>query len=371
MSNVTDGDILTNQPLLPALSAGMTAEVQKAVQENRDRMVWIKDGNPRDEAKSFAAVKILCQNKHVAEKAEYAVPVGGSTAKGPTIHLMKAIAQKWGRIDYGIVYLYETDTETCIRVYARDLMEESSASETLVIKHRRYTKSGGYQPITDPDSIYRHVANRASKRIRECIRSIIPSYVVDEALKICKSTRESGLDLAGAISTLLKVFQSEFSVSREVLEKFMNKSVNNLDSDDLDSLRSLYGALKDGETTVYQVFNVTEAEVVAEPPKSADAVTTSPAVTENANTRAMSNTESSSPSTSENASSSEAVPATDATAEEDVSTSSGSKRTRRTKAQIEADKLAAEAPPAEPPVDLNPVNIPAIPTDGPQAGDLF
>ena len=86
-------EIKINSVMTEAMSSRAVQEVQAAL--------VVAKRFPRDEFMALEKIKTACRRKGLAEMAEYEYSRGGTTITGPTIDLLKAIAKRWGNIDYG------------------------------------------------------------------------------------------------------------------------------------------------------------------------------------------------------------------------------------------------------------------------------
>ena len=202
---------------------------------------------PRDEVESFNRIVRACQRKGLAENAMYEYPRGGTKVVGPSIRLAEAMAQNWGNIDFGIIELEQKNGESQVMAYAWDLETNTRQTKVFTVPHIRSTKTGNV-PLTDPRDIYEMVANQGARRVRACILGVIPGDVQDAAIDQCNKTMSEGekkpvIDL---VRDMAAIFEREFSVPIEAIEKYIGCKSEAFSMNDLVRLKRVYKSLHDG-----------------------------------------------------------------------------------------------------------------------------
>ena len=202
---------------------------------------------PRDEVESFNRIVRACQRKGLAENAMYEYPRGGTKVVGPSIRLAEAMAQNWGNIDFGIIELEQKNGESQVMAYAWDLETNTRQTKVFTVPHIRSTKKGNV-PLTDPRDIYEMVANQGARRVRACILGVIPGDVQDAAIDQCNKTMSEGekkpvIDL---VRDMAAIFEREFSVPIETIEKYIGCKSEAFSMNDLVRLKRVYKSLHDG-----------------------------------------------------------------------------------------------------------------------------
>ena len=202
---------------------------------------------PRDEVESFNRIVRACQRKVLAENAMYEYPRGGAKVVGPSIRLAEAMAQNWGNIDFGIIELEQKNGESQVMAYAWDLETNTRQTKVFTVPHIRSTKKGNV-PLTDPRDIYEMVANQGARRVRACILGVIPGDVQDAAIDQCNKTMSEGekkpvIDL---VRDMAAIFEREFSVPIEAIEKYIGCKSEAFSMNDLVRLKRVYKSLHDG-----------------------------------------------------------------------------------------------------------------------------
>lgn len=221
------------------------AAVARATQEIQAALVIAKRF-PRDEIKSKAKIIKACQRKELAEIAEYEYPRGGKRITGPTVDLLRAIANRWGNVRYGWTELDRRDGQSMVRVFAWDLETNGQAERTFSVKHIRDTQGGGYA-LEDERDIYELLANMAARRVRACLQEVIDQDVIDEAIDQCRRTLKDGekTPLQDRLVHMVNAF-SELGVTQTMIEGRLGHALSAVSENQFAQLRRIYKSLKDG-----------------------------------------------------------------------------------------------------------------------------
>lgn len=227
------------------IAQGDAAAVARATQEIQAALV-IAQRFPRDEVKAKARIIEACKRKGLAEVAEYEYSRGGTRITGPTVDLLRAVANRWGNLQFGWEETERRDGQSSVRCFAWDLQSNGKAFRTFVVRHWRDTQAGGYE-ITDERDIYELLANMASRRVRACLEEVIDADIVEAAITQCRRTLKEGekLPIKDRAAAVLIAFQ-EFGVTQEMIEARLGNKLDAVSENQLASLRRVHTALKDG-----------------------------------------------------------------------------------------------------------------------------
>lgn len=249
-----DGGIVSRNTQTEMMISRQAQEVQAAM--------VIAKRFPRDEVEAFNRILLSCKRKSLAESAMYEYPRGGSKVTGPSIRLAEAIAQNWGNIDFGITELEQKNGESQVMAYAWDLETNSRQTKIFSVPHVRSTKKGN-APLTDPRDIYEMVANQGARRLRSCILGIIPGDVVEAAVKECQKTLALGSDkpLIDRVRDGIRLFEEKFSVTQEMIEKYIGCKCEAFSENDMIRLNNVYRSLRDGMASREQYFDLPSPEI--------------------------------------------------------------------------------------------------------------
>jgi len=243
-----------NEPS-PAQSTSLVlaGEAQRAVAEVQAQMLMAR-ANPRDPVKAMDLIQGDCMRPGLAEQAVYEYSRGGSAITGPSIKLVEAAARRWGNIMCGIKEIRHDGYSEC-KAEAWDLESGFYDYRTFHVEHVRDTKQGRKR-VTDERDIYELVANMGQRRKRAVLMSVIPGDVFDTAIKQCEVTNRAHADVSPAnILRLLQSFEP-FGVTREMVEKKYQRSIEAITPAQVLHLKRIWLSLRDQVGTIDQFFDV-------------------------------------------------------------------------------------------------------------------
>ena len=240
-NNIFNAPIATVPQQTQAL---IEVEQQRAVAEVQSAIVLAKRF-PRNQMDCLDKILVACQRPGLAEQSLYSYSRGGTEITGPSIRLAEAIAQCWGNLQFGIRELEQRHGESTVEAFAWDMESNTRQTKTFQVRHERYTKKGKYS-LEDPRDIYELTANQGARRLRACILGIIPGDVIESAVNQCESTLKAKADTSvEALKKLVDAFNG-FGVSKEQIEKKIQRRLDTITAAQLIQLRKIYNSLKDG-----------------------------------------------------------------------------------------------------------------------------
>ncbi len=252
--NVYEGAPIVARPQMQAL---VEVEQQRAMAEVQSAIVLAKKF-PRNPIESMDRIATACQRPGLAEQALYSYARGGTEITGPSIRLAEAIAQNWGNVQFGVKELEQRSGESTVEAFAWDMESNVRQIKVFQVKHTRHTKKGSYR-LEDPRDIYEAVANQGARRLRACILGIIPGDVIDAAVTQCEGTLKAKADTSeAAMKKLVEAFRA-FGVTKEQIEKRIQRRLDTITPAQLIQLRKIYNSLKDGMSTVPDWFEMPQA----------------------------------------------------------------------------------------------------------------
>jgi hypothetical protein len=222
---------------------------------------------PRDVMVFRQRILTHCERFAFAEKARYSKPVGGGLIHGPSIRFVEAALQAYGNVDVGQQIIQDDASSRVVRVSVTDLETNVQVSEDVQVSktiERRNPKQGDeilgerinshgskvYILAATDDDLQIKIAAAVSKKVRTCGLRLLPPDVVDEAIEQCIATSRSKImdDPEGQAKTMADAFSS-VGVSADQLGKYLGHSVLQCTPAEIDELRTIFAAIKDGETT--------------------------------------------------------------------------------------------------------------------------
>lgn len=252
----------------PAIVAA--AEREKAVVIARYLMAVER---PRDYSASRKKILETCKRKEFAHLAEYSIPFKGTLVKGASIRMAEVLAQSWGNIDVNPSVVFEDEKTRRIRVSVTDLECNTSYSDEITVNktvERLQPKSTdvvyGQRENSEGKIVYIISASEGdlakkenaakSKLIRNAILRLIPEDIVKEAIRTCQETlNSSGESLIDRRKRMVDSFE-KIGIDSSKLNQVTGKPVNDLIETDMDFLRSVYNAIKDGQSVIEDYFPI-------------------------------------------------------------------------------------------------------------------
>lgn len=225
---------------------------------------------PRNVDAARAEVQRACDSLSFAERALYSMPRDGGTVTGPSVHLAREIARAWGNIDHGLRELRQDleRGESELLAYAHDLQTNTRSSSSYIVPHVRDAK-GKRKPITSIGGVNENNANQGARRVRAAIFSVIPSWLLEEAVAACLATvkRGDGGPLADRCRKAIQAF-GRGGITQEQLVDKVGRPVAGWTADDVAELEVLFRSLARKEITREEAFpsRVRGADILAGDP---------------------------------------------------------------------------------------------------------
>ena len=234
-------------------------EQQRALTEVQGAIILAKRF-PRNQIEAMDRIIVACQRPGLAEQAVYEYARGGSAISGPSIRLAEAIAQNWGNLQFGIKELEQRNGESTVEAFCWDMETNVRQVKTFQVKHERWTRASGRKKLEDPRDIYEQTANQGARRLRACILGIIPGDVIDSAVTECENTLKAKADTSEtALKKLVDAF-ADFKVTKEQIEKRIQRRLDTITPAQLIQLRKIYNSLKDGMSSTTDWFEQIEVK---------------------------------------------------------------------------------------------------------------
>ena len=258
------------QQMMPAVAMSASennavamAAQQKAIVEARYKMALAR---PRDLDKVRQDMLKDAQRPSFANVAIYHKPVGKGI-EGPSIRFVEAAIRNMTNILTETSTISEDDERRVIRVAVSDLETNTYFSQDVTVTKtvERSKLPQGEKPIrvrtnsygkpvyilhgTDDDILNKQNA-LISKAVRTLGLRLIPGDLVDEALFYVRQTqtRQDAQNPDAAKNRIIDAF-AQLGVQVEMLKDYIGHELSALDPNELQTLRAIYSAIKDGETT--------------------------------------------------------------------------------------------------------------------------
>jgi hypothetical protein len=231
----------------------VAVESSRAIAEAQGKLVIAKRF-PRDEIDAFAKVMTACQRKSLAEKAFYSYPRGGETVQGPTIRFAEELARCWGNLDYGIKELSQGNGNSEMQAYCWDLETNTMSVQNFTNPHRKEVGKA-IKELTSLRDIYENNANMAARRLRARILAVLPSDLVDEAIKECRKTLTGNNEtpLIDRVKSMTVAF-GKIGVTQEMIEGRLKRKIETMTAEDFADYIGIYNSLKENNSKISDWF---------------------------------------------------------------------------------------------------------------------
>lgn len=200
------------------------------------------------------SIVMATMDVETASTCAYSLPRGGKTINGASVHLAKILAQNWGnlRVEAKVVAIDQKHVTS--QAVAFDL--ENNLAIKVEVK-RSITDRNGKRFNDDMITVTGNAGN--SIALRNAVLSVIPKAIVDKVYNEAKRTITGDISdktkLMAKRKQVMDGFKDVYGVSEaEVLKVIGKASVDHIDSDNLVTLIGIAQAIKDGDTTVDDMF---------------------------------------------------------------------------------------------------------------------
>lgn len=216
-----------------------------------------------------------CRRPSFAAGARYVKPIGRDRSKwptGPSIRFAEAAIRAMTNIAVDTMSVYDDREKRIVRVTVTDLEANATYSLDVTVTkavERKHVKDGDVvlrtrtnsygEPVhlieaTDDDILNKQAA-LISKAIRTLGLRLIPGDLIDECMDLVVETQrnEDARDPDAARRALFDGF-AELGVGAEALKGLLGHGGETLTPAERDTLKGIYRALRDGETTWREVM---------------------------------------------------------------------------------------------------------------------
>jgi len=235
----------------------MGTEIAKAEQQSEIQYAIMM-------AKKFPRIDIQCQNtllaacdiESFAEGAYYSFNRGkyqdektgewkANIVSGASIKLAREAFRIFGNMRVGFFITHDDDDARGIVAWAWDVEKNSRMSSADFFS--KMIKRSGKMELANERDLREMTSRRASILMRNCILSLLPGYMTDNAVEICKRTAAGGekTDLKDRIVRMQNTFH-EIGISSAAIGNYLGKPLTACSREDLANLRGINESLRDG-----------------------------------------------------------------------------------------------------------------------------
>jgi hypothetical protein len=199
------------------------------------------------------ALAIVTMDKETAATCTYALPRGGKSITGPSVHLAKILAQVWGNLRVEAKVVNIEATQITSQAVAFDL--ENNLAIKVEVKRSIMSKTGRFND--DMIVVTGNAAN--SIALRNAVLSVVPRAIVDKIYNAAKQTITGDVSdktkMIARRKQVLDGLKDTYNVTeQEALAAIGKAAIDHITSDDLVTLIGIGQAIKDGDISVDNAF---------------------------------------------------------------------------------------------------------------------
>ena len=247
-------------------------QIDAVERANVDSQVATAKQYPRDLKRSINnSIAMATMDYNTAQSCGYALPRGGKTITGPSVHLAKLIVSNWGNVRAEAKVVKITDKQVISRGTCWDL--ENNVATAFEVRRSIVGKSG--KRFTD-DMIT--VTGNAANAIayRNAVFSVIPKAITDKVYQAAQHFITGDLSdeekIVARRKKCIDFFKDEYGISEEEVVMLCGKqTVNQIQAEQIALLLGITQSLKDGDTTVEDLMKPYRKEEVKSDIKKAAA----------------------------------------------------------------------------------------------------
>lgn len=201
-------------------------------------------------------VAIVTMSKEMAETCRYALPRGGKSLSGPSVHLARVLAQQYGNIRVDSRVKQITDKQIISESVCFDL--ETNYAVKVEVRRSILNKYGE----RFSDDMITVTGNAASAiAYRNAVLSVIPKSITDVAynasIRMITGDLTTEDKLITARKKAIEYFKDNYNVTDEQIFKAIGvRSMGQIKAEQIADLRGLEQSIKDGDTTPDEAFGI-------------------------------------------------------------------------------------------------------------------
>lgn len=219
------------------------------------------------------AISMATLDEETAGACLYSLPRGGRNIAGPSVRLAEIAVSNYQNMRAGVRIIGEDGEWVTSQAVAHDL--ENNICISVEVR-RRVLKRKSRKNEYDADAVALAGAAGSSIALRNAVFRVIPRAFINE---IYSAARDTAIGNASTLkdkrAKCLDAFAKMGVREDRIFPSLGVKSVEDIGLDELEKLRGLYTAIKDGDTTIDDAFpDPSEAKPAADdrPKSGTDAV---------------------------------------------------------------------------------------------------
>lgn len=196
------------------------------------------------------ALSMATLNEDIAASCAYALPRGGKALEGPSVRLAEIVCSSYGNIRAGARVIANDGKTITAQGVCHDL--ESNYSVTVEVK-RKITDKMGRTYNEDMQVVTGNAA--CAIAYRNAVFKVVPSALVNDiyekAKEVAKGTAET---LIQRRDKAVKYFKDMGVTEKQICDALEVKKIEDIDLDKLATLRGMATLIKNGESTIKDLF---------------------------------------------------------------------------------------------------------------------
>lgn len=204
------------------------------------------------------ALSIATVNEEVAASCSYAVPRQGKSIEGPSVRLAEIVCTSYGNIRSGARVIANDGKTVTAQGVCHDL--ETNNSVTVEVK-RKITSKDGKLYSEDMQVVTGNAA--CAIAFRNAVFKVVPAALVDDIYEKIKDVARGNAETLVIRRDKALNYARSLGVKDEQICRVLGvKKVEDVDLDKLSTFRSMLSAIRNGESTVRDIFDTP----VSDPP---------------------------------------------------------------------------------------------------------
>lgn len=219
------------------------------------------------------AMSMATMSESVADSCSYALPRGGKSLEGPTVRLAEIVCSSYGNIRAGARVInndgktvtaqgicHDLETNYCVTVEVK----RSILQNEYRYENGKSVKTGRMIPMNEDMQV---VTGNAACAIayRNAVFKVVPSALIsdiyDKTKLVARGTEET---LPAKRKKALDYLHNLKVTDKQICDVLEIKKVDDIDLDKLDILRGMVTLIKNGESTIKDLFESNQSLSIEE-----------------------------------------------------------------------------------------------------------
>lgn len=194
-------------------------------------------------------------DQQTAEECWYALPRGGKVIEGPGIRFAEIVAASYGNLRAASRHIKTDEKSVTCEGVCWDLENNVAVKSTV---NRRITRRNGQR--FDEDMINVTIAAANAIALRNAVFKVVPKAIFQKSLEeVKKIAMGSGRTITEVRKAIVEHFKGMGVKIPQILAVVGKKGVEDLTLEDATTLRGVATAIKEGTTTLAEVFSAERA----------------------------------------------------------------------------------------------------------------